>query len=80
MKNVMPYVGTIPAQNELVRCQPTLARFDDDDSVITVIRVHDQEVLFIHSDSICHNTYQYFQENYTVVRPYKSGETLSITM
>lgn len=80
MKNIMPCVGTTPAQNELVRYQPTLARFNDDDSVFTVIRVHDKGVLFIYSDRICHNTYQYFQENYTVVRPYKSGETLSITM
>lgn len=79
MKVKMPAVAVVKEQR-LDTCELYIARHKEDNKVYTVILARENEVLFIDEDSICHGTLDYFYDEYTVVRKYNEGETLSITV
>lgn len=80
MKVEMPAVPNMPYP-KFESCELFLARFAGGDKVIeTVLRGENEVIYFTSNHGILYSSRAYFDENYELVRAYRPGEQLTITV
>jgi hypothetical protein len=76
----MPAVTAQAVPKELKRCELYLAHRNDGTGRATVMRVSDEVAYFEPGDGITYSSYDYFKDQYTIVREYEKGESLTLTV